>query len=357
MTQAIDLVFSFDTTGSMYPALAEVRRKVSETTKALFKSIPNLRIGIIAHGDYCDARTSYVTKHLDLTDDAAAVDYFIKNVERTGGGDAPECYELVLQEARTRQHWRAGSKRVLVVIGDDVPHPPAHNPGKIDWRDELKKLSSDGILVHGVQALGGYRTHATAFYAALASASGGFHLQLSQFGEATELLMAVAYQQQGAEFLQAYEEEIVKSGKMTRSLSSIFDTLSRRDPKTGRYRSVKADARAVSPDRFQQVFVEEDQPIKDLVASIGAEFKVGRGFYEFTKKEKIQDYKEIIIVDNTSGDMFSGGAAREILGLTTGSPTSKVAPSFDGAKYSVFVQSTSANRKLIGGTRFLYEAS
>jgi hypothetical protein len=55
--------------------------------------------------------------------------------------------------------------------------------------------------------------------------------------------------------------------------------------------------------------------------------------------------------------MFSGGAARNILGLTTETKSSKAKPSFDGAKYSVFVQSTSANQKLIGGTRFLYEAA
>lgn len=354
MSDPIDIVFSFDTTGSMYPCLSEVRRKVAATAARLFGEIPNLRIGIIAHGDYCDSRI-YVTKHLDLTADSAAVINFINAVERTGGGDAPECYELVLQEARTRQHWRPAAKRVLVVIGDEVPHPVAHNPGRIDWRAEAKELSTAGILVHGVQCLN--NRHAESFYSSIAEVTGGFHLRLSQFMESTELFMAIAYQQQGAEALQKYEDEVVKSGKMTRSLSDIFDTLSRRDPKTGRFRKVERDARAVDPARFQQVFVTEDMPIKALVESIGAEFKVGRGFYEFTKKEKIQDYKEIIIVDNVSGDMFSGGAAREILGLTTETKTSKVAPTFDGAKYSVFVQSTSANRKLIGGTRFLYEAT
>ncbi len=50
----IDLLFSFDTTGSMYPCLTQVRRYVEQTTKDLFKFIPNIRIGIIAHGDYYD---------------------------------------------------------------------------------------------------------------------------------------------------------------------------------------------------------------------------------------------------------------------------------------------------------------
>jgi hypothetical protein len=58
----IDILFSFDTTGSMYPCLAEVRRKLAALIKRLFAQIPDLRIGSIAHGDYCDERSSYVLK-------------------------------------------------------------------------------------------------------------------------------------------------------------------------------------------------------------------------------------------------------------------------------------------------------
>lgn len=349
MNEPIDIVFTFDTTGSMYPCLAEVRRKIAETALRLFKDIPNLRIGIIAHGDYCDARSTYVTKHLALTADANAVSYFVKNVERTGGGDWPECYELVLHEAHTEVKWRDGSKRVLAVVGDAIPHPTAHNPKRLDWRKELDTLIAAGVVVHGVQALN--TSQATSFYAEMAARSGGAHIRLSQFNEATDMFLAVAYQQQSPEALQQFEEEVTKSKRMTRSMSSIFDTLNKRDAK-GRYR--KVDARAVDEGRFQQIAVEYDQPIKALVVDNGLIFKVGRGFYEFTKKETIQAYKEIVILDKETGDMYQGAAAREVLGLPEGSVDIK--PTYDREKYSVFVQSTSNNRKLIGGTTFLYEA-
>ena len=52
----VDVVFSFDTTGSMYACLAEVRRGVKEAISRLKKEVPGIRIAIIAHGDYCDAR-------------------------------------------------------------------------------------------------------------------------------------------------------------------------------------------------------------------------------------------------------------------------------------------------------------
>ena len=60
----VEVVFSFDTTGSMYPCLTQVRRHVKSTVTRLGEEIPGIRIGIIAHGDYCDKGGTYVTKHL-----------------------------------------------------------------------------------------------------------------------------------------------------------------------------------------------------------------------------------------------------------------------------------------------------
>jgi hypothetical protein len=352
--QLTEMIISFDTTGSMYPCLSEVRRNVDATAKRLFSEIPNLKIGIIAHGDYCDARTSYLTKHLALTDDPNAVSYFVKNVEPTGGGDAPEAYEKVIQECVKKVNWSEGSKRFLVMIGDDVPHPPAHNPERIDWRKEIDNLTNMGVLVHAVQALN--RRHATSFYEEMAKKTGGFHLNLSQFNEATEMLLAVAYQQVSPEALQKYEDEVTTKKKMTRSMADIFAKLSNRDPSTGRFR--KVDARAVDAGRFQQIDVDVDTVIKTLVENNGLVFKPGRGFYEFTKRETIQAKKEIVILDTESGDMYQGDAARDVLGLPHGASID-ISPKnakFDRTRYKVFVQSTSNNRKLIGGTTFLYEA-
>lgn len=58
-------------------------------------------------------------------------------------------------------------------------------------------------------------------------------------------------------------------------------------------------------------------------------------------------------MDRKTGDLFSGDGARELLGLPPGE-TVRIRPA-SLEKYVVFVQSTSNNRKLMGGTRFLYE--
>jgi hypothetical protein len=348
-SENIEVVFSFDTTGSMYPCLTQVRRKIKSTVTRLMDEIPLIRIGVIAHGDYCDERSTYVIKKFDLSGDVDTICNFVQNVEPTGGGDAPECYELVLQDAQSLS-WTKEASKSLVLIGDDIPHPPAHNPRKLNWRKEIDKLAEMGIAVYGVQALN--RSHATPFYTEIAHKSGGFHLNLNQFSYITDMFLAICYKQSSDEQLQAYEQEVIDQGRMSRGLNQMFSTMMQRE-ESDFYQP--ADLRAVTPGRFQVLEVDTDISIKAFVLENGLNFKIGRGFYEFTKTETIQGHKEVILMDRVTGDLFEGEAARQMLELPTGA-TVRIKPS-NLEKYVVFVQSTSANRKLIGGTRFLYEVA
>jgi predicted DNA-binding WGR domain protein len=343
----VEVVFSFDTTGSMYPCLTQVRRHVKSTVTRLGEEVPGIRIGIIAHGDYCDQRSTYVTRHLPLTSDVDAICRFVETVGPTGGGDAPECYELVLHEAQS-QPWTAEATKALVLIGDDVPHPPAHNPGRLDWRQEAVALTKSGVAVYAVQALN--RSHAKKFYEELARISGGFHVPLDQFSYVTDMVLAVCYRQSGEEQLQRYEEEVKTQGRMSRGLDKMFSTMLGRAATTS---YATADLRAVPPGRFQVLEVDKETPIKAFVEENGLTFKKGRGFYEFTKTETVQGYKEIILMDRATGDFFAGDKAREMLGLPIGE-NARIRPT-DLETYAVFVQSTSVNRVLMGHTRFLYE--
>lgn len=50
----MDILFSFDTTGSMSYILEEVKGRLSDMIQRLQADIPGIRIGVIAHGDYRD---------------------------------------------------------------------------------------------------------------------------------------------------------------------------------------------------------------------------------------------------------------------------------------------------------------
>jgi hypothetical protein len=350
-TENIEVVFSFDTTGSMYPCLTQVRRTLKENVTRLFREIPNIRIGIIAHGDYCDAGSTYVTKHFDLSDDVRAICRFVDTVEATGGGDSEECYELVLHEARTDISWTSGKSKVLAMIGDDIPHGPTdrQNKKKINWRNELGLLLESGIHVYGVQALN--HRHATSFYREIAEKTGGFHLNLDQFSQVTDMIMAICYRQVGEEQLQNFEQEIVRSHRMNRSMERVFNTLLNRSG--GRTAFGAADFSAVPAGRFQVMDVDSDTTIKGFVEANGIPYVKGRGFYEFTKSENIQAHKEIVLLDKRTGDMYTGRRARELLGLPEHG-TVRIRPT-SLEQYTPFVQSTSYTRKLLGRTKFLYE--
>jgi hypothetical protein len=55
--------------------------------------------------------------------------------------------------------------------------------------------------------------------------------------------------------------------------------------------------------------VDDRISIKDFVQANTLVFKAGRGFYEFTKPEKISNKKEVVLVDKVTGDMFTGQQA------------------------------------------------
>ena len=164
--------------------------------------------------------------------------------------------------------------------------------------------------------------------------------------------MAICYRQAGPENLSQWEKEVERSGHMNRSLDEAFGVLSGRRTPSSRF-SRSRDLEAVPLGRFQVMEVDVNQSIREFVENNGLTFKKGRGFYQLTKTETIQEYKEIVLRDNHTSDLYSGEKARELLGLPrSGSVrTRPVVP----RGYTVFVQSTSYNRKLIGGTEFLYE--
>jgi hypothetical protein len=385
MSKSYDIVFSFDTTGSMSQCIREVRRKVKDTVLRLFNEIPGIRIGIVAHGDYCDKNVTYLMKHVDLCVDSHKIIDFINSVENTYGGDTPEAYEHVLREVQ-KFSWNSDSMRALVMIGDAYPHDKDDNPDKIDWKEEVEEIKKMGINIYSAQALNSGNGKSYTFYKQMASVTNGYHLMLDQFSTISDMMLAICFNQMGSESLEKYEQEM-KSREygMTKGMRKMFDVMlkrtssskdeveeessetssdiPRRTTSVTRARTTTSVAsattedysllRACPPAKYQILTVDEDCSIKSFVEGRGLAFKAGKGFYEFTKTESIGGKKEVVLMKKDSGELFEGEVARRIIGLSDESK--KYKPS-DIREYRVFIQSTSYNRKLIGGTGFLYEA-
>ena len=305
MKDSIDVVFSFDTTGSMASYISQVRQNKKKTISDLFKHIPNLRVGLISHGDYCDGDD--VINILDLTKCKQSLKQFIRTTPNTFGGDSPECYELVLNEARNF-NWTSGKNKALVVIGDSTPHQVGYRYGsytnKLDWKNELGLLVESGINVYPVKCLN-WGTHD--FYNHIARVSGTPKLTLNQFSNINDLLTAICFER--ADKLNEVEKVIGRKS-VRRFVEQLKGTV-----KT-RYDVTELEDGVANLDRFQVFSVPYDCSIKDFVEDEGLVFKKGKGFYEWTKTETIQDYKDVVAISKDDEDMvYFGKAARKKLGI------------------------------------------
>lgn len=345
-----DLVISFDTTGSISPCIAEIRRKVESVIDRLFDTIPDLRIGIVTHGDACDYPKDFLG--IGLTTDRASLKHFVKVAPNTGGGDSDEYYEYVLNRIHGLFDPSVDNKFVIL-IGDAEPHKVGYRYGNytctVSWEQQARWMAEDNIHIYSVQALG--RRQATYFYEGLADITNGRKLDLNQFTDAVETVIAICYHGSGElGQLDNFRDELATQFKVNRNLAKLFNTLGARVEVSGVERSGLIP---VPPTRFQILHVDHNIDIKSFVEMQGIRFRKGRGFYQLTKSELVQEMKEVILVNKYTGDMFTGPEAREYIGLPFGD-RGTVRPVYL-EEYDVYVQSTSHNRKLIGGTKFLYE--
>lgn len=119
---------------------------------------------------------------------------------------------------------------------------------------------------------------------------------------------------------------------------------------------VKSSLVPVTPGSYYFLDVRVDEAIREFMTRETGRYEIGTVYYQHTKAEVIQPQKDIAVevVEQVPGDqvsrVYSGRAARDILGLPVQHVKARPNPR-NGC--TVFVQSTSPNRKLIGGTRVL----
>lgn len=113
---------------------------------------------------------------------------------------------------------------------------------------------------------------------------------------------------------------------------------------------IKSALVELKPSEYHLFAVHKKEVIKPFVESWLKEYRLGSAYYQLTKPEKIQAYKELMILEKASGKVYSGNNARTILGLPNAEI--QVNPA-DHYLYTIFCQSTSVNRNLIPGTQLI----
>ncbi len=151
----LDMVIAFDTTGSMASYIEAVRKEVADLVPRLFKNNENLRLGIVAFGDYCDMNSPEdfgdAYQCLVPTDNENEIINFIRTSKNTSGGDSDEFYELVIKKIIDETPWREDSTKAVLLIADADPHEVGYTyrdfvvKNKVDWRQEAMKAAKMNI--------------------------------------------------------------------------------------------------------------------------------------------------------------------------------------------------------------------
>jgi hypothetical protein len=347
----MQILVSFDTTGSMSPASHEVKRRLTQFVNDIHAVIPDAEIGLIAHGDYNDR---YDPRLLPFTQDIAVLKNFLDRAEHTSGhGNGGECYEWVMNIA-SKVDW-THDKRVFILIGDEPAHGITqysirNRTARFDWKTELNNVLARNVTVYQVRCLND--PDSRDYHNQLARIAGTPLLTLAQFNNVVEVLTAISFKEHSIASVETYAAQLNDSHLLNRNLANIIDSLLGKVQTTDYVQFGNTDLQAVDPSRFQVLTVEQTIAIKDFVERLGIPYKKGRGFYELTKMETIQENKEVVLRHKRSGDMFSGSKARELIGLPYGM-RGRITKQ-RGFEYDIFVQSTSVNRKLVPSL-FLYE--
>jgi hypothetical protein len=108
----VDIVFMFDTTGSMGSGIAGAKSAATDLLTSLNTSFGNVASGT---GFYNDPGFGFTS---NLTTTIATTQTSINTFGASGGGDYPELGYDGISAAANSASWRAGSKRFIVALGD-----------------------------------------------------------------------------------------------------------------------------------------------------------------------------------------------------------------------------------------------
>jgi hypothetical protein len=126
--QGLDVVFVFDSTGSMQPLINEVKENIRMMTELLSSVTRETRVGLLTYRDTADFDSSYVTRYVAFTNRTAPLEKWIRGIQAGGGGDAPEAVLSAIEKTLSVYRWRQRVKRIITLIGDAPPHLEDRKP-------------------------------------------------------------------------------------------------------------------------------------------------------------------------------------------------------------------------------------
>ncbi len=145
----LDIMFVFDTTGSMTDELHFLNAEFSSIVESLRHRYPQLamRFGLTVYRDHGD---EYVVRNLGFTPDSHTMQQWIQSQHADGGGDYPEAMDEAIAAALSADWRQDETVKLLFLIADAPPH---EQNMRIAF-SHAKQASSQGIRLFPVAASG-----------------------------------------------------------------------------------------------------------------------------------------------------------------------------------------------------------
>jgi hypothetical protein len=121
----LDIELAIDTTGSMGPSIKRMQRDAARLVNETRARFPGAQFSVVQFKDSGDTPEYEVLQA--MTGDPKLIGEAVTRMGPGGGGDNPEGYNVVFRNSYADKSigWRAGSRKLVVVIGDAEPHGAA----------------------------------------------------------------------------------------------------------------------------------------------------------------------------------------------------------------------------------------
>jgi hypothetical protein len=201
-TGQLDVMFLIDQTGSMGGVIETAKREALAIAAALRGLVPNTAFGVASFADYPISGYGGVhdvpyTLQSPISTNLDHLTAGVAKVSLMFGGDVPEAYSRAIVEMADLESWRAGSRRIVVLIGDATPHglDEGFGNGQVDpgrdgivgtaddirtFADAVARAVDANVTIIGLST--GSSARAAAAFQFAASATGGTYGEISASG-------------------------------------------------------------------------------------------------------------------------------------------------------------------------------
>jgi Mg-chelatase subunit ChlD len=179
-----DLVFIFDTTGSMGGSIANAKAQATDLANLWLSTSTNGRIALVEFRDQDDAFVARIVS--PLTSDAEDFQTAVNQLVAGGGGDTPEAQLSGVMTALDGLDWQPGATKVGIVITDALGKDPEPITGYTRAQAAQRALEIDPVAIYGVNV--STLQSVTDWMAPMAEATAGEVAVLGQGQTLSELL-------------------------------------------------------------------------------------------------------------------------------------------------------------------------